>query len=54
MDHTFFVMRTPIGGGSLGAYLVDFEVSVIPEAATLGLVGFTGLAILFVRRKLSM
>ncbi len=54
LDHAFFVMRDPTGGGPPGSYLVDYEVSVIPEPATLGLAGFSALAILFIRRKLSM
>ena len=54
LDYAFFIMRDPTGGGPPGSYLVDFEVSVIPEPATFGMVGLGGLAILFIRRKLSL
>jgi len=50
LDHAFFIMRDPTGGGPPGSYLVDFEVSVIPEPATLGLVGSVRVLLLLVRR----
>ena len=53
LDHAFFVMRSPAGGGPPGSYLVDFEVSVIPEPATLGLIGIS-LSGLFVVRRLAI
>ncbi len=37
-----------------GAYIDSLQVSTIPEPAAFGMVGFAGLAILFIRRKLSM
>ncbi len=37
-----------------GAYIDSLQVSTIPEPATLGMIGMVGLAILFVRRKLSI
>jgi hypothetical protein len=55
LDYAFFVMaNADAGPGAGGSYLVNYEVSVIPEPATLGMVALGGLALLLVRRKLPM
>ena len=47
-------MRYQPSAANGGAYIDSFQISTIPEPATFGMIAFSGLAILFIRRKLSM
>ncbi len=53
LDYAFFVMaNADAGPGAGGSYLVSYEVSVVPEPATLGLMAGAGAFLLVLRRRM--